>query len=88
MLHIALLIATAAICFYAGYRLLHWLAPSWGTVLANVLASVGMLVDFSAQLPWGSILDSKEAAIVAFTGAAIGNILARLNGKKSAVGSP
>ena len=87
MLTTVLLIAAAAIAFYALYRALHWAFPSLGTVLANTLAALGMLVDFSMQLPWGSVLDSKEAAVIAFTGATIGNVLARLNGSKAPVGS-
>ncbi len=87
MLTTVLLIAAAAIAFYAVYRGLHWAFPSWGTVLANALATLGMIGDFAMQLPWGSVLDSKEAAVIAFTGATIGNVLARLNGQKAAVGS-
>ena len=87
MLWTVLGIAVAAIAFFAAYKAIHHFLPSWGTVMVNTLAAIGMVTDFAMQLPWGSVLDSKEAAVIAFTGAAIGNIMARLNGKKPAVGS-
>lgn len=87
MLTTVLLIAAAAIAFYALYRGLHWAFPSWGTVLTNTLLALGMLVDFSSQLPWGTVLGTQEAAVISFTGAVLGNVLARLNGSKAPVGS-
>ena len=87
MLWTVLAIAIAAIVFFAVYKAIHYFLPSWGTVLVNALAAIGMVTDFAMQLPWGSVLDSKEAAVITFAGAALGNILARLNGKKPAVGS-
>lgn len=87
MLWTALFIALAAIAFFGVYKAIHYILPSWGTVLVNGLAAIGMVTDFAMQLPWGSVLDTKEAAVITFTGAALGNILARLNGKKPPVGS-
>lgn len=87
MLTTVLLIAAVAIAFYGVYFTLHKLFPSLGTVLVNVLAVVAMVTDFAMQLPWTTVLDSKEAALITFSGVAIGNILARLTGRKFTVGS-
>jgi hypothetical protein len=87
MLWTAFLIVAIAIGFYVLYRALHWAFPSWGTVMTNVLSALAMLIDFSAQIPWGTIVDSKEAAVIAFVGAVLGNVLARLNGPKAPVGA-
>jgi hypothetical protein len=87
MLWTVLAIAFAAIAFFAVYKAIHYFLPTWGTVLVNIVATLGFLVDFAATLPWGSVLDSREAALITFAGATMGNILARLNGKKPTVGS-
>jgi len=87
MLVTVLLIFAAAVAMYVAYMALHAAFPSWGTVLANAVAGLGMLADFINALPWGSVLDSKESAVVLFCGATLANVAMRLNGSKAKVGA-
>jgi hypothetical protein len=87
MLVTLLLIASTAAAMYVAYMALHAAFPSWGTVLTNAAAGLGMLADFINALPWGSVLDSKETGVVLFAGAALANIAMRLSGNKAKVGA-
>ena len=87
MLVTVLLIFAAAVAMYVAYMALHSMFPSWGTVLTNAVAGLGMLADFINALPWGSVLDPKESAVVLFCGAALANIAMRIKGAKNKVGA-
>ena len=87
MLVTVLLIFAAAVGVYLAYMALHSMFPSWGTVLTNAVAGLGMLADFINALPWGSVLDSKESAVVLFCGAALANIAMRIKGARNKVGA-
>ena len=87
MLVTVLLIFAAAVGVYLAYMALPSMFPSWGTVLTNAVAGLGMLADFINALPWGSVLDSKESAVVLFGVAALANIAMRIKGAKNKVGA-
>jgi hypothetical protein len=79
------LIVTVA-ALYAVYRLVHRFFPSWGTVITNGLAAVAALFDALGTLPWDVVAGQKEQGMM-LMGAAIANMLIRLNGPKAPVGA-
>jgi hypothetical protein len=81
----AFLIAAVMVVMMAIYSVIHRLFPSWGTVLTNAVAGLAMLVDYAQLLPWGTVLDAHQAALVGFAIAAA-NGLMRLKGPKASVG--
>ena len=68
------------------YFVAHALMPSWGTVITNAVTGIAVVLDIANALPWGTILDAKEAAAVAFAITA-GNAVIRNLGPKKPVGS-
>lgn len=81
---VAVIILTM-IAMLAVYSVIHWLLPTWGTVLTNMLAGAALLLDYLTLLPWGTVLDVKEAALVSFAITAANGIM-RLRGAKAPVG--
>jgi hypothetical protein len=81
-----LLIATFFVAMLAVYELIHNFLPSWGTVLTNVIAGATMLIDYARLLPWGTVLDAHQAALIGFAIAAANGVI-RFRGEKNPVGS-
>jgi hypothetical protein len=79
-------IAVAMVAMLGLYELIHYFFPSWGTVLTNAVAIVAMVLDYAAFLPWGTVLDPHQAALIGFAIAAANGII-RFRGEKNPVGS-
>lgn len=80
------IIVLTMIAMLGVYSLIHWLLPTWGTLLTNLLAGAAVLLDYLTLLPWGTVLDSNHAALVIFAITAANGVI-RLNGAKAPVGS-
>lgn len=74
---------------------LHYYFPSWGTVLANAIAGLGLfssemlgfimsLLSDAQSLPWSSILEQAQAQAVTF-GILVANMIMRKIGPKAKV---
>lgn len=84
-----MIILGVSLTMWAVYEMIHRLFPSWGTVSVNVLTGLAMLADYAAFLPWGTVLDAKQAALVGFAiAAANGVIRLRGRGKAPVGGAP
>lgn len=81
----AFIVVAVMLAMLAVYAVAHRVFPSWGTVIANVVAGVGCILEYLNMLPWTSVLDADRAAMVGFAITAA-NMLIRLNGPKSPVG--
>jgi hypothetical protein len=73
------------------YYLIHWLAPSWGTVGTNAIGGALVLaqqgLDLAQTLPWASVFEHAQAAAIAFGIMAANGVMRIVNGKKQPVGS-
>lgn len=82
----AMIIVSTLLVLWLLYEFIHRLLPSWGTLLTNVIAAGAMMLDYLALLPWGTVMDAKQAALIAFAIAAANGIM-RMRGAKASVGS-
>jgi hypothetical protein len=86
MLNLALIFLASLFVIVGLYFIIHRFFPSFGTLAANAIVGLAALLDLAGGLPWDTVLEPKQSAMVLFA-ITVGNMLMRLNGPKLAVGA-